>query len=129
MQFDKIFNIAIPVLFVILFAILVFYLVKALRSLIDFLNAGTNSVDRLTDETEVTLKRTNELLEKVNVLTDDVNNKMQDIDPLVKACGELGESISDLHMGAKSALHKFSVKRKAGLISSLLASMFLRRKK
>lgn len=88
----------------IAFAVLVVYLVLLLRQLTKTISEVTHTVNEANETIAVLRKdvdgisiEAQGLLNKSNVLLDDVNNKVAQVDPLFKAIGEIGVTVSDVN--------------------------------
>ena len=79
------------------------------------------------------MKQSEDLLEKSNALLADVNGKVTELEPVVKAAADLGESLSDINSSSRRMVERFSGMgiRGAGIgiFSSLVSRMFARRKR
>ena len=82
---------------------------KALASVNETVAQTTKTLDVVTGDVDVLTQQVEALLVKSNTLLDDVNGKVADTDPLFKAIGELGETVSDLNSSSRHLVA--SVKR------------------
>lgn len=85
----------------------------------------------MTEDMDSLMDQTNDLLDKTNDLMVDINGKMKTLDPVVQAAADLGESVSELNDSSKKIAKRFSNNHfsHAGLVSSIAATAFARRKR
>lgn len=104
---------------------------KALKEVDQTLKTTNQSIQQLTDDVDGLMKQTSYLLDKTNILLNDVNKKMETIDPVVQACADLGESVSELNASSKKMAQHFTANRvkRTGLMSSVLTAILARRKR
>lgn len=88
----------------IAFAALVVYIILFLRELTKTMKQVTGIVNEANESVKVVTKDVDALsievqglLNKSNVLLDDVNGKVAQIDPLFKAVGDIGVTVSDVN--------------------------------
>ncbi|PKZ23342.1 DUF948 domain-containing protein [Aerococcus sanguinicola] len=88
----------------IAFAVLVVFLVLLVRELTTTIKNVSQTVEEVNDTLAVLRRDVDDLsieaqglLNKTNVLMDDVNGKVSTVDPLFKAIGALGVSVSDVN--------------------------------
>ncbi|KRN27471.1 extracellular protein precursor [Lactobacillus selangorensis] len=88
----------------IAFLILVLALVMAIRRVTKIMKEVQGTVQEanrtvtvVTNDVDVLSKQVEGLLEKSNVLLNDLNGKVSDLDPVFKAAGDLGQSVSDVN--------------------------------
>jgi uncharacterized protein YoxC len=88
----------------IAFAALVIYIILFLRELTKTMKEVTGIVNEANETVKVVTKDVDALsievqglLNKSNVLLDDVNGKVTQIDPLFKAIGDIGVTVSDVN--------------------------------
>lgn len=102
---------------------------KALKQVDATMTATTNSIQKLTEDTDDLLKQTSELVDQTNDLLADVNQKMQTIDPVVQAAAELGESVSEINTSSRKFASRLAQGKSnhAGFLPAALISIFARR--
>ncbi|MEY8371152.1 DUF948 domain-containing protein [Aerococcaceae bacterium 50-4] len=88
----------------IAFAALVIYIILFLRELTKTMKEVTGVVNEANETVKVVTKDVDALsievqglLNKSNVLLDDVNGKVAQVDPLFKAIGDIGVTVSDVN--------------------------------
>lgn len=88
----------------IAFAALVIYIILFLRELTKTMKEVTGIVNEANETVKVVTKDVDALsievqglLNKSNVLLDDVNGKVAQVDPLFKAIGDIGVTVSDVN--------------------------------
>jgi uncharacterized protein YoxC len=88
----------------IAFAALVIYIILFLRELTKTMKEVTGIVNEANESVKVVTKDVDALsievqglLNKSNVLLDDVNGKVAQVDPLFKAIGDIGVTVSDVN--------------------------------
>ncbi len=91
------------------FAVLVVFLIVMLLKVTEVLTdvsktvtEANKSVTVVTENVDILSKEVEGLLSKANVLLDDVNGKVADLDPVFRAAGELGESVSSLNTASRN---------------------------
>lgn len=85
--------------------------VKEMNTTVEEVN---ETITVLTKNTDHLLVEVEGLLNKSNTTLDDVNGKLTMTDPLFKAVGDLGESVSDLNYATKKLTGQLSNQSKAG---------------
>lgn len=119
----------------IAFAVLVVFLIIVLVRLSKVLNevqttvkTAEQSVKAVTTDVNALSNEMQELLVKTNALMLDINGKVETIDPVFKAAGDLGESLTDLNQGARQAVDHLAqtgvAGGKAGLSFKVLQTAF-----
>lgn len=95
------------------FAVLVVFLIvmllkvtKVLTRVSETVTEANKSVTTITNDVDVLSRQVEGLLNKANVLLDDVNGKVADLDPVFRAAGELGESVSSLNTASRGLTEK-----------------------
>ncbi|SPS07698.1 DUF948 domain-containing protein [Latilactobacillus sakei] len=95
------------------FAVLVVFLIvmllkvtKVLTRVSETVTEANKSVTTITNDVDVLSRQVEGLLNKTNVLLDDVNGKVADLDPVFRAAGELGESVSSLNAASRGLTEK-----------------------
>ncbi len=93
------------VAFAVLVIALIYLLVKVANVVDDLsttVEEANDSLSTITKDADRLLIEVEGLLNKSNVTLDDVNGKMILIDPLFKAVGDLGETVSDLNQSSRN---------------------------
>ncbi|KRM24421.1 DUF948 domain-containing protein [Latilactobacillus graminis] len=91
------------------FAVLVVFLIimllkvtKVLTNVAQTVAEANKSVTVVTENVDVLSREVASLLNKANGLLEDVNGKVADLDPVFRAAGELGESVSSLNAASRN---------------------------
>ena len=123
---------AVAFLILVLFTLpLIVRATKTMKKVDSTMDSVNTAVDDLTKQTAVLMKQSEDLLS--NALLADVNGKVTELEPVVKAAADLGESVSDINSSSRRMIERFSGMgiRGAGIgiFSSLVSRMFARRKR
>ncbi|MDF7638473.1 DUF948 domain-containing protein [Lactobacillus sp. ESL0791] len=119
-------------LILVLFTIpLLVRMTKAVKEANKALQSTDEAIKKLTDDVDGLLDQTSSLLDKTNSLMADVDNKMQTLDPVVKAAADLGESVSAVNASSRKMAKRVSNAHigRTGFVSSVLTSLLARRKR
>lgn len=95
------------------FVVLVCFLCSTLMKISQTLKSTNQSVLELTKKADQLSDSLNQVIDSTNELLADVNDKADELDPLVKALGDVGQSVSDVNDAARNAVDKFNSKDKA----------------
>lgn len=105
------------------FAVLVIFLIIMILKAAKVLSEVARALGIITQDVDVLAREVEGLLGKTNVLLDDVNGKVANLDPVFKAAGDLGESVSSLNTASRQLTQKVSsvgkTTAKAGVASSM----------
>ncbi|MTV83236.1 DUF948 domain-containing protein [Secundilactobacillus folii] len=111
----------------IAFLILVVFIGVFLTKMVRTLTEVNKSVQTMTDDLDVISKQTEDILANANTLLDDVNHKVATIDPVFKAAGDLGTSVSDLNSATRNLTGKVKKTAKktatTGIVTGLAESL------
>lgn len=101
-------------IFSISLAITVYRAGNVVKELNTTVNEVNDTITVLTKNTDHLLVEVEGLLNKSNTTLDDLNGKLGLTDPLFKAVGDLGSSVSDLNLATKKLTGQLSNKSQAG---------------
>lgn len=100
--------------FAISLAITVYRAGNVVKELNTTVGEVNDTITVLTKNTDHLLVEVEGLLNKSNTTLDDLNGKLVLTDPLFKAVGDLGSSVSDLNLATKKLTGQLSNKSQAG---------------
>ncbi|KRM78421.1 hypothetical protein FC84_GL000861 [Lapidilactobacillus dextrinicus DSM 20335] len=116
----------ILVIFISIFLMRITKVMKNVEKTVDGVNQSLNTV---TKDVDVLSSEVEGLLVKSNTLLDDVNGKVANLDPVFKAMGELGTSVSDLNTSSRNLASKItSPKTARNTMVTRVARAVLRKK-
>lgn len=95
------------------FVVLVCFLCSTLLKISQTLKSTNESIIELTKKADTLSDSLSKVIDNTNDLLSDVNDKATELDPLVKALGDVGQSVSDVNSAARNAVEKINSRDKA----------------
>lgn len=102
-------------------------LAKNLRNLEETTKQTQETMTKVNDSVDELLKSSQQILEQTNELLADINTKAKNLDPVVDAAADLGQSVSDINASARKLTAKIAKTPRPSFLSTLLVSAFSRR--
>ncbi|MBS4751074.1 DUF948 domain-containing protein [Granulicatella sp. zg-ZJ] len=100
------------IVLVIVLVLFIQRLMGVVKTTNQLLNEVKNSLDIVTKDVDSLSIEVEGLLNKANYLVNDINGKLEQTDPVFKALGELGVSVSNVNTSANNLSKSFVLRKK-----------------